>query len=148
MNSYTEMAIEMFHALDCKRKGPPFENMNTAIRGEMAVLRLLEEEKRTMSAGDISRALEMTTSRIAAVLASLVKKGLIIRQCDPGDRRRVLVSLTEQGVALCRKRKQRILEDMRKTLEALGEEDAAQFVRLLKRVVCAMPAPPMDEEEE
>ena len=41
------------------------------MRGEMAVLRLLAVEKQPLLAGEISKKLSMTTSRIAAVLNSL-----------------------------------------------------------------------------
>lgn len=72
----------------------------------MAVMRLLHNgTKKKMTAGELSSRLSMTTSRVAAVLGSLEKKGLLERENDAVDRRRVLVSLTQAGEALCEKRK-------------------------------------------
>ena len=58
-----------------------------------------------MTAGELSSRLSMTTSRVAAVLGILEKKGLLERENDAVDRRRVLVSLTQAGEALCEKAK-------------------------------------------
>ena len=126
MTNYTALAQEMLLALDKNRCQPPHEELSQTMRGEMAVLRLL--------AGEISRGLGMTTSRIAAVLNSLERKGMIIRCADPGDRRRVVVRLTPSGEDFCLARRRDAERDFAHLLERLGEEDARQFVHLLGRV--------------
>ena len=70
---------------------------------------------------------------IAAVLGSLQKKGLLERESDEEDRRRVMVSLTEAGDRLCEKRKRHFMSKISKMLAMLGE-DAPTFVHLLGRV--------------
>lgn len=134
MDTYGTLAEELMCSFDQKKKGPPHEEISAAVRGEMAVLRLLEQEESIMTAGEISRTLGMTTSRIAAVLGSLEKKAMIIRRPDKQDKRRVLVTLTGSGSAFCRRRREDALQDMKALLEYLGEEDAAHFVRIMKRV--------------
>lgn len=148
MDLYARLAEELIEALDRKKKGPPHEDVSTAMRGELAVLRLLMDEGRVLTAGDISRLLQMTTSRIAAVLGSLQKKGLIVRSTDAEDKRRVLVTLTQKGMTLCRKRKQHVVSDMSYMLSYLGENDAKEFVRLMKRVHDIIPPPSCIDEEE
>lgn len=150
MDIYVSLAEELMEALDRKKKGPPHEEVNAAMRGELAVLRLLEDEGRPLSAGEISRLLRMTTSRIAAVLGALDKKGMIVRSTDAKDRRRVLVTLTQKGVALGRRKKQTVIRSMSYTLSRLGEHDAREFVRLIQRVQDVLPPPPplsLDEED-
>lgn len=133
MQYYEALAQELMRSLDQKIKSPPQEEISAAMRGEMAVLRLLRREEKPLPAGEISRALSMTTSRIAAVLGSLEKKEMILRQADQADKRRVLVTLTEKGDAFCLKRRQEVINHMTEMLEDLGEEDAAHFVRIMKR---------------
>ena len=133
MDSYQAMAQELFAAMERGTRHLHHLEVNASMRGEMAVMRLLEEENGALTAGDISRLLEMTTSRIAAVLGALEKKGLIVRCADQADRRRVLVTLTESGAALCRMKRACLLRRMERFLSRLGEEDAAHFVRLMKR---------------
>ena len=134
MTNYSALAQELLHALDTAGPRPPHEDISQTQRGEMAVLRLLARERRQMLAGEISRSLSMTTSRIAAVLNSLERKGMIIRCADPGDRRRVVVRLTPSGEDFCLARRRDAERDFAHLLERLGEEDARQFVHLLGRV--------------
>ena len=134
MTNYSALAQELLHALDTAGPRPPHEDISQTQRGEMAVLRLLAREQRLMLAGEISRSLSMTTSRIAAVLNSLEKKDMITRCADPADRRRVVVALTARGEDFCRARRRDAERDFTHLLERLGEDDARQFVHLLGRV--------------
>lgn len=147
MDPYQAMAQEMFAAMERGTRHLHHLEANASMRGEMAVMRLLEEEQSALTAGDISRLLEMTTSRIAAVLGALEKKGLIVRRADQADRRRVLVTLTESGTALCRMKREHLLRRMERFLSRLGEEDAAHFVRLMKRAQELIP-PACREDDE
>ena len=134
MTDYPALAQQLLHMLDAAGPRPPHEDISQTQRGEMAVLRLLAEENRQLLAGEISRGLGMTTSRIAAVLNSLEKKDMITRCADPADRRRVVVALTARGEDFCRARRREAERDFTHLLERLGEDDARQFVHLLGRV--------------
>lgn len=142
MDVYGKLADDLIDLFDRRKKKMRHDNMSAAMRGEMAVLRLLDEEEHAPTAGEISRLLQMTTSRIAAVLGALEKKGLIVRHADAQDRRRIRVMLTREGRALCRMKRQKLTEDVRYALSQLGEQDAREFVRLFKRMEEVMPAPP------
>ena len=129
----------------------PHEDISASMRGEMAVLRLLAEEGRALTAGEISRMLKMTTSRIAAVLGALDKKALIVRSTDAQDKRRVQVTLTDKGLAMCQRKKQAARKNISYALSQLGEQDAKDFVRLMGRMNDVLPPPPppcMDDENE
>lgn len=150
MHAYEELAQELMDAIGKKGPVPPKDKISESVRGEMAVLRLLGEEKRKMSAGEISRLLNMTTSRIAAVLGSLEKKGFIIRKTDQSDKRRVLVALTDKGSAFHARRKDEAQQHIQRLLIMLGEQDAREFVRLMKRLAQILPelGPPRPVNEE
>ena len=139
MEWYRERAIELFSVLDQKHKGPPHEEVSAVMRGEMAVLRLLSKEARSVTAGEICRMLRMKTPRMAAVLNALEKKGMILRGTDEADKRRVIVTLTPQGEAFCRERRAQAIDDVSKLLLGLGQEDAAHFVRIVRRLHELMP---------
>ena len=147
---YEQLAQEMMHIFERKGPVPPRDRINTLMRGEMAVLRLLEQEDRRMTAGEICRLLDMKTPRIAAVLGSLEKKGLIDRSEDAEDRRRVIVSLNDEGKATCLQKKREAAGYLQRMLERLGEKDAQEFVRLMCRVHEIMPEirPPKPGENE
>lgn len=135
METYGELAREFFDALDAAPCRPPRDRITESVRGEAAVLRLLMRRERELSSGEMSRALGLSTARVAAVLNAMERKGLLVRREDAKDRRRVLVSLTEAGEALCRDRRRCAEAEFSRTLERLGEEDATEFVRILRRVL-------------
>ncbi|MBQ8620043.1 MAG: winged helix DNA-binding protein [Clostridia bacterium] len=151
MDRYEMLACELMQALDQHKKGPPHEEVSQTMRGEMAVLRLLMTEGEPMTAGELSRTLSMTTSRIAAVLGTLEKKGMLVRMADEADRRRVLAVLTKKGKAFCQARRDHARRDITSLLTRLGEEDAVHFVRIMKRIHEIMPDGPSgcktDKEE-
>ena len=125
---------EMARLLDEHPRAARDNRFSAIMCGEMAVMRLLHScAKQKMTAGELSSRLGMTTSRVAAVLGSLEKKGLLERENDEVDRRRVLVSLTQAGDALCEKRRQHFMKKISMLLSMLGD-DAPEFVRLLGRV--------------
>lgn len=125
---------EMIRLLDEHPRAARDNRFSAIMCGEMAVMRLLHSgAKQKMTAGELSSRLDMTTSRIAAVLGSLQKKGLLERESDEEDRRCVMVSLTEAGDRLCEKRKRHFMSKISKMLAMLGE-DAPTFVHLLGRV--------------
>ena len=125
---------EMIRLLDEHPRAARDNRFSAIMCGEMAVMRLLHSgAKQKMTAGELSSRLGMTTSRVAAVLGSLEKKGLLERENDEVDRRRVLDSLTQAGDALCEKRRQHFMKKILMLLSMLGD-DAPEFVRLLGRV--------------
>ena len=128
-----ELTEELVRLLDEYPREARDNRFSSTLCGEMAVMRLLHNSRQKMTAGELSSRLDMTTSRIAAVLGSLEKKGLLERENDAVDRRRVLVSLTQAGEALCEKRKAHFKSKIALLLSMLGD-DAPEFVRLLGRV--------------
>ena len=129
MNIYEQLAEQLLTSMDEHRHMPP-EPVSGTVRGEMAVLRLLSREEEGQSAGAIAEMLRMTTSRIAAVLNALEKKGLIVRSADPNDKRRVLVILTDAGRSTCMMRRNEAKAHLTRLLSRLSQEDAAAFVRI------------------
>ena len=119
-----ELTEELVRLLDEYPREARDNRFSSTLRGEMAVMRLLHNSRQKMTAGELSSRLDMATSRIAAVLGSLQKKGLLERESDEEDRRRVMVSLTEAGDRLCEKRKRHFMSG----------EDAPTFVHLIGRV--------------
>ena len=131
MTGNAALTEEMTGLLDEHPREARENRFSASLCGEMAVMRLLHNgTKKKMTAGELSSRLSMTTSRVAAVLGSLEKKGLLERENDAVDRRRVLVFLTQ---AVCEKRKAHFKSKIALLLSMLGD-DAPEFVRLLGRM--------------
>ncbi len=102
--------------------------------GEFRILTLLSTHTDGISPGDICELLSMTTPRISAAVAGLVRKGLVERVTDELDRRRLHIYITEKGSALVNGKRDELTASFAELLEYLGEEDARQYVRIMGRI--------------
>ena len=113
----------------------PHKQIGKSARGECFVLRCLARSRTPMLPSDLSRQLHASTARVAVVLNTLEKKGLISRSIDPLDRRRILVSLTDAGREYAAAVRIQLCEGMKRLLEELGEQDAREYLRITKRML-------------
>ena len=113
----------------------PHKVIGKNARGECFVLRCLARSKAPLLPSDLSEQSHASTARIAVVLNTLEKKGLISRAIDPTDRRRILVSLTNVGQEYVAVVRTQLREDMKHLLEELGEQDAREYLRITKRIL-------------
>ncbi|NDJ60761.1 MAG: MarR family transcriptional regulator [Chloroflexi bacterium] len=103
-----------------------------------AILRSLERQPMTSS--DLSRRFVLDPSTLVPVITTLESKGLIERGSDPNDRRRVPLSLTEEGVALLAQIPLMPDDDpLLLSLSAMGEDRARQLIDLLREVIQHLP---------
>ena len=109
--------------------------MSQIARGEVLALNYLAANGNRAYPKDMSKALMLTTARVAAMLRSLEGQDMITRTPDPSDSRQVIVCLTEKGVALVEERRIGMIHSVAKMLEALGEEDAKAYVRIQARLI-------------
>lgn len=109
-------------------------NIAEIAKGELAVLIYLLDENDGTSATEISQRFDINTSRVAAILNALSKKGYIERKNDSSDKRKIHVYITEKGKQYSEERREDILNHVCQMLEQLGEEDAKEHIRIMKRI--------------
>ncbi len=132
---YTELAIQL---IDMRASAPQIKmerTMSQIARGEVLALNYLAANGNRAYPKDMSKALMLTTARVAAMLKSLEGQDMITRTPDPADNRQVIVCLTEKGIALVEDRRTGMIHSVAKMLEALGEEDAKAYVRIQAKLV-------------
>lgn len=109
------------------------------LQGEsLALTYLLEHQGREVYPSDLSRELHLSRSRITGALTSLGRKGLVSTHHSQADRRRVQVSITDQGAELIAGRLARMEAYFDKMLQGLGEPDAKALIALIHRCVEVM----------
>lgn len=134
--NYEESAAEL---LDCRMNGYRKcrviqNNIAEAERGELPVLLYLIEGGDGAGAGELRTEFKVNSSRVASILNSLCKKGYVERVPDLGDRRRVRVFVTDEGRHFATARREETISNLTELLRLLGEEDALEYVRIMKRV--------------
>jgi DNA-binding MarR family transcriptional regulator len=87
-----------------------------------------------MTAGQLARALQVTSGATTRVIDSLVAVGHATRQADARDRRRVVVRLTQDAEELFDRSFERLREQTRGLLEAYHDEELEVVARFLADV--------------
>ena len=122
--------MEFFHLF--KESGPKVEH---AFHGEIFILKTLIMDDRPFLPGELSSAMHMSTARVAMTLRGLECKGMIERNVDRKDRRKVLVTITEQGKEQVAKIDNAFLTRMRRIIDELGREDVGEYIRIVGRLI-------------
>jgi DNA-binding MarR family transcriptional regulator len=94
---------------------------------QLSVLSRLGKEG-PASASDLAAAERIRPQSVAATLAVLEERGLVVRRPDPGDGRRQLVSLNREGTALFDDRRRHREEWLSRVLEERLTESERQTV--------------------
>ena len=131
---YAASAIELFDKMQSLLKIKPQKSMIEAMQGEAFVLHYVSRRGGNVLPGEISQEMDVSSARIAAALNSLEKKGLIIREIDRSDRRQILVAITQKGKNAAEDHYRTVLGIAGQMLELLGEDDAKDYVRIMKKL--------------
>ena len=131
---YAELAVELIHKMRTFHKAKLQKYINENLQGEAFVLDFIARHGDHVLPGEISNEVEVSSARVAAALNSLEDKGLVTRQIDKNDRRKILVSLTKTGKESAEKSQQAMVEKVTNLLLQLGERDAKEYVRIMGRL--------------
>ncbi|MFD0689999.1 MarR family winged helix-turn-helix transcriptional regulator [Actinomadura fibrosa] len=124
-----------------RRLRPPFEAAGLG-NGDFDVLAALRRagEPYSLSAGELSRTVMVTTGAITKRVDRLEARGLAVRSVAEGDSRGRLITLTAEGVALADELIAVHLENQRRLLAGLGDEERARLAALLERLGASVEA--------
>lgn len=89
------------------------------------------ERRPSMSSSDLARASFVRAQSTSDLIAALLKRGLIQRSEDPENRRRLLISLTDEGYAFLEAYDPLVAELEAEMLEGLAEVERDDFRRFL-----------------
>ena len=129
---YGQLAHQLLHGLVAiERLHDPVVHNST--RGEMELLRTLMESGHELTPSQLAESSMVSSARVANILRALEDKGIVARKHSQVDRRVVLVSLTDEGRELCRRKQGEFDALIVSYLKALGPEDAKGLVRIVRR---------------
>ena len=132
---YESLADELFHIMCQFSKIPCQEQPRNFATGEMAILFYLNSIQDGATAGEICNYLKVTTGRIASALNSLGKKHFIQRMSHADDRRKITVYITSSGREYILQNYEDGLIVTQNALENLGEDDAKELIRIMKKLM-------------
>ncbi|MFN7209822.1 MAG: MarR family winged helix-turn-helix transcriptional regulator [Aggregatilineales bacterium] len=108
---------------------------------QYGVLRVLRHG--TQNLGELGKRLLLSPATLVPVVDALVKQRYVSRERDPSDRRRVQLSLTEDGNALVQQLACQPLEDSyHRAWQSLTPDQRAQLLSLLRQLIAEMSETP------
>lgn len=115
------------------------KKLNNSVRGESMTLSIISKNGGFIYPKDIEEKMGISSARVAKIIKGLEEKKLVIRKPDSKDKRKTLVILTDRGKEFENLRKDKINFTLSTMLELLGEEDGAEFVRIIEKIEKSMP---------
>ncbi|MDO4467691.1 MAG: MarR family transcriptional regulator [Bacillota bacterium] len=131
MEDKKEFGEELFNLLVRLLNSPDNRQFFNNIRGENGVLWCLLNAEKPMSVGQLSEMMKVVPGRMADILKSLEKKGMVERKKSPLDNRVVLVSLLEPGKQKIINRRRQIQVKYNGLNDVFSDEEKAELLRLL-----------------
>ena len=98
------------------------------------VLGYLCQAGHEVSAGEISDYMNVSTARVAVLLKKMSEKKLITKRSDPHDKRKVMVSITEEGKKKYCEKMQEIILYAGAIIEHFGVEKMEDFIASCKQI--------------
>lgn len=123
--------LEKIHA--CRPRGF-FGKVDESQRGVGFVLAYLCKADHEVIAGELARELGVSTARIAALLKSMEKNGLIVRQRSSDDARQTVVKITGAGAKFVNELKEQLLSKIELLVEKVGKRDLEEFIRISNKI--------------
>lgn len=116
-------------------KEPPFTPPEDMSKGEVGILTYLTFFHSNVLSGELAKGLRLSSGRVAIALKSLERKGLVRREEDAKDRRKVVVNATPAGKKIATKQKEQALMELVNMFDYLGEDDTKELIRLYDRLL-------------
>lgn len=139
MVDYDDMSKELYELFSsCSPHAFPLVARKVS-QGEFRMMTTIERNANDISSGDLARAMRLSSGRTSILLNTLEKKNYLQRSKEKDDHRVVRVHLSKAGLAICSDFRNAALTYGSHFLGQLGEEDAVDFLRLVKKItlLCA-----------
>lgn len=130
---YKDKAITFVKLINEVKQHNHMKDISQNMAGARWIMQLLYKHK-SLTPGEISKKLQITTARVAAILNALEDKKIIIRKIDPKDRRKIIVSLTEDGLTKSQEHKEKMLDQITDVLLKLGKDDTDKLLDIVAKV--------------
>ncbi|MCC8127755.1 MAG: MarR family transcriptional regulator [Clostridiales bacterium] len=102
-------------------------------RGQGRILRLLNKQG-PLTQRELQSQLSIQSGSLSEILAKLEKSGFIIRERDPTDRRRLIISITPAGLEDLREHRIARIRRQSTLYDSLTPEEQDELIRLLMKL--------------
>ena len=115
-----------------------YNRLEAPQRGFGFILSYLERTDGEVIAGDLSKKLNVSTARIAALLKKMEKCGYVKRYASKEDGRCTVVKITPAGITYINDMREQTLRRIEKLLDSVSKEDLETYIRISHQIREAM----------
>lgn len=105
----------------------------------MRLLEALAAAANPLSVSEVAEAVGVDQPRASRLIQQAAEQGLVVREPDPDDARRTRVSLTPQGAGFAKGFRGHRHELISSALDAMSDDERAEFVRLFTQFAANWP---------
>lgn len=132
---YLSLAEELVQLRNTSQHIQIDREISKSAQADMFILAYLKKHDNKAYPKDLSNSFMVSTARMAVILNRLEEKGYIERATDAKDNRHIVVTISKLGLEILKNFHEKSVEYMASVLEELGPEDAAEYVRLKKKLI-------------
>ncbi len=95
-----------------------------------------------MTMGELAACLHTPPQQMSRMIEKLYEEGHIVRSCDPGDRRKIRISVSEDTARYIIRGREWFADSLRTFMDTLDENDCEEFksaVRSVTRILTKIP---------
>ena len=121
--------------------GRDLDNANITMSEFILMREVAENTKESynpMALTEVREYLSVSKAAVSQMLNSLEKRGYILREIDPNNRRNIIVILTEEGKTAFEKKNQEFYDRFEMVIRGIGEKDVSQFIAMINKMSDAM----------
>lgn len=126
---------ELLEAISNINRNDVLAKLNISLKGEELFIVMLSEMGGVSTPSRLAEYSEFTPARLSAIIKNLESKGYIEKKNDEIDKRCTIIELTDEGRRHAKAKKEEMLKNSLMIVESLGEPDASEFIRLIKRLI-------------
>lgn len=131
----TRDLLDAFNNINRKKL---LSDMKFILQGEDLFLVMLLEMGGVSTPSKVVEDSEFSPARLSAILKALESKGYIEKKQDEIDKRCTIIEITDVGRERSDTIKREMIENALILTERLGEKDAAELIRIIKKLVSVL----------
>lgn len=109
-----------------------FTQLIEFLQGELYVLQYLDTNKsETNNPSVLSDQLHISRPRITAAISALRKKGYVEAVTSDEDRRKVFVSITDEGRRFLEGKREKVVDSFQEFIQNIGQENTLELIRIV-----------------
>lgn len=129
-----QLADQLLAVIALQKNTPSAKKSQAVMGTENFILTYLGDHPDKATPRELSQRFNVTVARVSTVLKHLEGKQLISRTINPTDKRKFIFELTELGRSKVTELNQDRYNDLVDLVEYLGEKDAKDYIRILKKL--------------